>query len=260
MKRYRQFHPVLIEDFETAVWQHPVHKHNHYELIYIKKGAGRHYINKEVVNYETGNVFLLGPEEEHYFEIDGPTRFIYLKFTDRYLHLGHEEEIHWIQQLEYLIKSREARLSRFMLNAADQETVSQLFHVIISLKAASDHDGQLIWLLIMSLAVLLKRNLPEIVSHANRGKDMQVVFCYIHAHIYTPHQLKAAVMAAHFNTTPDYIGPYFKRNTGITLRTYIQHYRKALIRKRLENGHYSLKQIAAEFGLTDESHVSKLLK
>lgn len=78
--------------------------------------------------------------------------------------------------------------------------------------------------------------------------------------IYTPDQLKAQIMASHFHTTPDYIGPYFKRNTGITMRDYIGDYRRTLIQKRMASGHYSLKQIVAEFGLTDESHVSKLLK
>lgn len=89
---------------------------------------------------------------------------------------------------------------------------------------------------------------------------MENVFAYIHEHIYNPGKLKAEVMARHFHTTADYIGPYFKRNAGLTLRDYTGNYRRALIRKRMESGHYSLKQIALEFGLTDESHVSKLLK
>ena len=89
---------------------------------------------------------------------------------------------------------------------------------------------------------------------------MQAMFCYLHKHIYTPDRLRSSVMATHFNTTPDYIGPYFKRNAGVTLRDYIGNYRKSLITQRIESGHYSLKEIAAEFGLTDESHVSKIVQ
>ncbi|MNR20818.1 Helix-turn-helix domain protein [compost metagenome] len=67
-------------------------------------------------------------------------------------------------------------------------------------------------------------------------------------------------MAAHFKLSEDYIGPYFKRNTGFTLRSYINDYRKRLIEQRMASGRFGLKQIAAEFELTDESHVSKLLR
>jgi YesN/AraC family two-component response regulator len=260
MKRYRQFQPILISDFEVAEWRHPVHNHNHYELIYIKQGAGSHHINQGAIDYRQGNIFLLGPEEEHYFTIRQPTRFIYLKFTDLYLHQQGSGEYQEVQQLEYLLRSREARLSKFTLTPEDQHTVDQLFNVLISLKQDILRNEPLIWLQVMGLSVLLKRNLPEIIASSQQSKDMQAMFCYIHEHIYTPGKLKASVMADRFNTTADYIGPYFKRNAGVTLRDYIRDYRQSLIRKRIESGRYSLKQIAAEFGLTDESHVSKLLK
>jgi AraC family L-rhamnose operon regulatory protein RhaS len=112
----------------------------------------------------------------------------------------------------------------------------------------------------MAIATILRRNLPEITTQEKKSKEMESVFAYIHEHIYTPGQLKAQVMATHFHTTPDYIGPYFKRNTGVTLRDYIGDYRRTLIQIRMTSGNYSLKQIAVEFGLTDESHVSKFLK
>jgi AraC family L-rhamnose operon regulatory protein RhaS len=260
MKRYRQFNPVMISDFEASQWQHPVHSHNHYELIYIKMGSGSHHINKETVPYEAGAVFFLGPEEEHYFEIEQATRFIYLKFTDSYLHQEDSADRYWVQQLEYLTKNKEARLTNFRLNTADQQTVDLLFEVIVSLKDATGKNERLIWLQVLALAALLKRNLPEIEPNLLHNRNMQAIFCYIHEHIYTPDKLKAAVMAGHFNTSADYIGPYFKRNTGVTLREYIRNYRKRLMLKRIDSGNYTLKQIAAEFSLTDESHVSKLIR
>jgi len=58
MKRYRQFQPVIISSFEVKKWPHPVHNHNHYELIYIKKGSGNHYLNKEIITYTQGNAFI----------------------------------------------------------------------------------------------------------------------------------------------------------------------------------------------------------
>jgi AraC family L-rhamnose operon regulatory protein RhaS len=67
-------------------------------------------------------------------------------------------------------------------------------------------------------------------------------------------------MAAHFKFTKDYMGQYFKKNAGMTIRDYVSDYRGNLIRQRINSGQFGLKQIASEFGLTDESHLSQILK
>ncbi|TWJ02430.1 AraC-like DNA-binding protein [Mucilaginibacter frigoritolerans] len=259
MKQYKQFRSLIIADFEAAEWPHPPHKHNHYELIYTRQGTGTHYINGNAIPYVNGNIFLIGPDEEHYFEIDSPTQFVFIKFTDVYIHHASSGSSYGLRHLEYLIKSKETHLSAFQLNNADQHSADAIIQVILSLKQDTLSNEQLIWLQVLTLAALLQRNMPELKATLHRSRDMQALFCYLHKHIYTPYKLRSLVMASHFNTTPDYIGPYFKRNTGITLRNYIGNYRKSLIRQRMESGNYSLKQIAAEFGLTDESHVSKIM-
>ncbi len=257
MQRYKQFQPLVISEFEEIVWPHLPHRHNHYELIFIKQGSGIHIINENKVPYKTGNIFLIGPDEEHYFEIENLTKFVYIKFTDVQIHQSGSS--YGMQQLEYLIKSRETHFSVFCLHAADQIIAEQIIGVIFSLKDDLFLNEQLIWFQILALAILLQRNMPELKITINRSRDMQAVFCYLHKHIYTPEKLRSPVIAAQFNTTADYVGPYFKRNTGITLRAYINSYRKSLIKQRLKSGNQNLKQIAAEFGLTDESHVRKIL-
>jgi len=259
MKRYRQFKPLVIEDFNAKEWSHDPHKHNHYELIFIHHGNGVHHIQGKDIPYAGGDIFLIGPDEEHYFVIDEATRFTFIKFTDVYIHQVGQDSLYGLQHLEYLIKSRETHLSGFRLTQADQHTANAIVNVILSLHQDILSNEPLIWLQVLALAMVLRRNMPELKITANRSRDMQAIFCYLHKFIYTPDKLRSTAMAIHFKTTADYIGPYFKRNTGITLRDYIGSYRKTLIRQRMESGNYSLKQIATEFGLTDESHVSKIL-
>ncbi len=260
MKRYKQFAPILISDFEVSDWPHPVHNHNHYEMIYIKNGSGKHIINSQSIKYNAGCIFFLGPEEQHYFEIEKTTHFVYLKFTDLYIHQEEGLFNSGLRHLEYLIKCRETHFSGFVLNDEDQVTVNRIFDVIISIKKEVLRNEQLIWMQVLTLAHILQRNMPEIKSNEHRTKDMQAMFCYIHKHIYSPEMLKAQIIAEKFRFTKDYIGQYFKKNTGITMRDYVNGYRVSLIKQRIESGRFSLKQIASEFGLTDESHVSKILK
>jgi AraC family L-rhamnose operon regulatory protein RhaS len=259
MKRYKQFKPLIISDFEATDWPHPPHQHNHYELIYIHHGIGIHHIQGKDLSYTNGDIFLVGPDEAHYFKIDTATRFTFIKFTDVDIHQYGLNSFYGLQQLEYLIKSRETHWSGFYLTQEDQETAKAIIHVILSLHQDILSNEPLIWLQVLALSAILHRNMPELKATAHRSRDMQAIFCYLHKFIYTPEKLRSSAMAAHFNTTADYIGPYFKRNTGITLRSYIGDYRKGLIRQRIESGNYSLKQIASEFGLTDESHVRKTI-
>jgi len=259
MKRYRQLEPLLLSDFETAVWQHPIHNHNHFELVYIKKGKGVHYINKENLKYTAGDFFLLGPEEEHYFDIQESTRFIYLKFSERYLGQDYGGEGKGITELKYLINCREVRLSKFELPLADLELCDQLLALILKLNAAPQLNEQLIRLQVMALGKVLRRNLPKMFPGTAETRTMTAVFEYIHENIYSPDKLRAMVVAEHFHLSATYLGPYFKRNAGVTLTRYIKDYRITLIGKRMKSGKYSLKQIVAEFGLTDESHLKKIL-
>lgn len=260
MKRYRQYEPLIITDFTANKWQHPLHNHNHYELIYIKTGRGMHVINGITFPYESGNVFLIGPEEAHRFDIGKPTHFIYLKFTDQYMHRVGGQISDGVQHLEYLIKSRETHYTGFKLSTQDAIIADMIFNLVIALKADSFTNDQIIWMQVLSLAAILQRNMPELKPVGRHNRDMQAIFCYIHKNIYSPDLLKAAVMADHFNISQDYIGSYFKRNTGMTLRQYISNYRYSIISQRIAGGNYSLKQIAGDFGLTDESHVSKILR
>lgn len=260
MKRYKQFSPVVISEFEVSDWAHPAHKHNHYELIYIKSGSGNHIINSNSIPYMDGSVFLLGPEEEHYFEIESTTHFVYLKFTDLYIH-QHDGPLNvGVRHLEYLIKSRETHVAGFVFTDEDQLIVSRIFDAIVTMKNDVLRNEGMIWMQVLTLAQLLQRNMPEISANEHRTKDMQAVFCYIHKHVYYPEKLRAQTMAEHFRLTKDYIGQYFKANAGLTMRDYIGEYRVSLIKHRINNGGFSLKQIASEFGLTDGSHVSKILK
>lgn len=260
MKRYQQFEPVLISDFSVLQWEHPEHNHNHYELILIRKGSGKHIVNGNPISYESGMVFLLGPEDCHHFETGEETHFTYIKFTDAYLYRKTGDHQKVIHDLEYLIKSRETHQKGFKLPDDELHTVRLIFNVMVALKDHILYNQDLIWYQLLTLSRILKRNMPELKTSGTQVRNLQAIFCYIHKNIYEPDLLRTRVMANHFNLAADYFGNYFKRNTGTTLRNYIHQYRNTLISHRMTSGKTSLKEIAAEFGLTDASHLMKIIQ
>ena len=57
-----------------------------------------------------------------------------------------------------------------------------------------------------------------------------------------------------------YLGRYFRKHTGLTLRDYVQSYKLRLVEEWLKNTDRQIGEIAQEFGFTDSSHLNRLFK
>ncbi|WP_256010270.1 helix-turn-helix domain-containing protein [Desertivirga xinjiangensis] len=88
----------------------------------------------------------------------------------------------------------------------------------------------------------------------------QEILDYIHQNIYDPQKCQIGNIARKFNTAASYFSDYFKRNFDISYRAYLDQYWIGLIESRIKSGRLNMKQIAAEFGFSDESHFSNYFK
>ena len=83
---------------------------------------------------------------------------------------------------------------------------------------------------------------------------------YINQNIYRPEEIRVKTTANHFNISQNYFSNYFKRNFGMSYREYINDYRIKLLERRIQSNQNTIKQIADEFGFTDESHLTNYFK
>ena len=132
MKRYKQFNKLVIDDFSTDVWNHPIHNHNHFELIFIVQGSGLHYLNHKSLTYESGHLYLLGPEDEHEFEVHERTRFIYFKFTKFYLDSTDvDNPTIWNKDVDFLLGSEQRKHGNLIHNKEDIGLIESIFKLIV---------------------------------------------------------------------------------------------------------------------------------
>jgi AraC family transcriptional regulator, L-rhamnose operon regulatory protein RhaS len=94
MRRYILHTPFNIYHFKAKKWGHPVHNHTYFEIIFIVTGKGTHHINGNSFNYSIGDVFLLGPEDFHFFEIKSETEFCFIRFNESFTKSKIEEKDH----------------------------------------------------------------------------------------------------------------------------------------------------------------------
>lgn len=264
MKRYTQFNRLVISDFFAEEWEHPLHNHNYYEFIFIVEGSGTHHLNSEMLPYQKGSMYLLGPDDEHEFIIDTKTRFVYLKFTKLYFDAFQEDASQWNKDIDSLLSLKASKTGTLLRNDEDICSVTGLLEMIVKeYKRDELLSKKIIFQLFKAVMLILKRNKDScgVKHHFTETSEItEDLLEYIELNIYNPKMLTQKQIASHFHYSPNYIGIFFKEKVGTSLKHYIQQYRFNLLEQRLKHGQSSTKQLALEFGFTDESHLHKFVK
>jgi len=263
MSKFKQFDALVIKDFEEQVFHLQAHGHTYYELIYIYKGTGFHLINNNTIPYKEGDLFAISPEDEHHFEIIKSTRFILMKFTDVYfddkVHHSYSENFDVIpEDIMRLKLLKEVKLEFGKpYKALLHQTIK---NIILYHEFKNPGFSPFVHQQLLSIFGLIKEVILRHGQIDHRVPNREAMISFIHQNIYDPKNYSVKNIAGHFNIAASYFSDYFKRNFEISYRDYINQYRLKLIENRINAGQMSLKQIAAEFSFTDESHLSNYFK
>jgi len=249
----------LTQKFDIAYvikneWHLPVHKHTHYELQYIMRGKGQHMINDRSYNYEKGDLFVLAPQDTHFFVFEEKCVICIIKF-----HEGFFQDL----LLDADFKQVFTRLSsphRKMDLPASRQQVIQLMDLIIA-----EHRKETSYQNIIiknALALVLSIIAKETDQNTVKPKDdkIQAILNYIDQHITSKQLLSLQNIADTFHISKTYFNQYFSKATGSSYKKYVQEYALKLIAHQLIHRDKTLSQLADEFGYTDESHLSNAFK
>lgn len=263
MKRFIQHEFLKIEHFRTTEWTYPAHSHNHFEVIFIHKGKGRHLLNDMEHRYEGLAMFLLGPSDHHQFSIEEETSFTFLKFTNQYLKsggggYGSSDSAGWNRCMDDLIVRSGIREGNVLKRPGEGDTAERLMTLILAeWESRRSEANPVLFFLIQAVLAVIRRNLcpsAGMVPGKKFDEKIAAVLDYIHDNIYTPEKLQVAHLADVFSYSENYLGIFFKQQAGISLREYINRYKLSLIENRLKYSGLSLKEISYQMGFTDLSH------
>lgn len=261
MKRYILHSPFNIYHFKATTWSHPPHNHTYFEIIFILKGNGRHQINGNTFEYSEGDVFLLGPEDFHYFEINSLTEFCFIRFNQYFNKSQKEEkESSWQKVLKTLLHTSSQSRGSIVYNKGEKQKLHNLLNVLEQEyeNNQSQYFETIRDSLMRTMLTILARNLSgQTTSTPVQKKSAEAILMYVQRHIYNPSDLTIKHLADTFHFAPEYISIFFKKHTGQSLKQYIITHKIKLIEARLLYSQLPLANIAYEFGYTDESHLCK---
>lgn len=265
MKRYFQHEFLKVSHFAANHWEHPVHNHNHFEIIFVHKGKGFHCVSETYIPYDGAHLFLLAPCDYHRFEIEEETEFTFIKFS--YTYLKSIENIQatesWNKDMDQLLIHAQNRSRPLLQTDSEKQKVDSLMRLIAQEWKEDKNEGnETIYFLIQAILATIKRNLVSGFTGSGQKHVEKInrIIQYIHEHIYSVEKTQAAQLADTFGFSKHYFGLFFKEQTGFTLREYIAQNKLHLIENRLKYSSFSIKEISNELGFTDLSHFNKFLK
>lgn len=257
--------PFEVDVKELEQFPKTTRKNNFFELIYVVRGTGIQIINNNQFQYRAGNLFLVTPQDIHSFEILTPTKFFFLRFNEYYIKTNSQNGLHdTVQRMEYILQNASHRPGCILKNTVDKPLIASLIESVINEQTNQQiYHQKITEQIVNAIITIVARNialkLPKNIKEAT-GETVLEILHYIQENIYNPKQLKASVISEHFNISLNYLGKYFKKQTGETLQEYISNYKLRLIEARLLNSDMRINEIADELHFSDESHLNKVFR
>ena len=259
-----QFKQLVIHDYEESVFHLPLHSHTYYELVYIHKGEGIHILNNSRFSYKKGDLFIISPEDEHYFEIAKSTHFTFIKFTDDYFSSQASPTLgsFFAIQPDLIMSSKVLKEVKLTIKEPYKSILKSTVNNIVKYDSSKSIDtSSLMYHQVFSILGVIKEVATIQNLRIDNGQtEKEQMITYIHQHIYDPSLMLIKNISKHFAISPNYFSDYFKNKFGISYQAYLSNYRMSIIEKRLLVASISLSQIAHEFKFSDESHLHKFFK
>jgi AraC-like DNA-binding protein len=270
MRTEPHFYPFEVHTTQMNSWGLSPKVFNFFEIIQVIDGEGDRYFNHIRLPYHAGQLFIYTPQDCRSFIIEKPTRFLIIRFADvLFANCESKEErrrlSEWLKKLEYLFLNHNHAATQLIKNSYDCLLVKSIMTAISS--EASNrklYSKNNIQHLLQVLLTIFARNTfegdKEPQPFLNGSPSIHNLTGYIRTHIYEPDKLRIQHLASVAGASPTYIGEYFKKHTGLSIRNYILQYRLSLVKIRLQYSDLTISEIAHELNFTDESHLSNLFK
>lgn len=267
-KRYYSRHALNIFTLELEKWEYPLHKHNFFELIFITEGSGFQTINDVKFGYQKGAIFLLTPEDEHFFEIAETTTFTYVKFTEQLFLEKNADNPNskWQERIERVLCNPNAQPQDIVEEESDR---SRLFQLLAILKAEYERTDmfsrQATLELFGAMMLIIARNLHEKgdlppLQHNKDEEKVSTILGYIRQHISEKEKVKIKAIAEAHLMSPNYVSIFIKKHTGLSIQQLVMDTKLKTAERLLRQSNLTISEIATRLGFTDASHFTKTFK
>ncbi|WP_035336451.1 AraC family transcriptional regulator [Dokdonia sp. PRO95] len=269
MQRFSLQDTFLIKKFKKLDRHQDEDKRTYFEIIFIEEGKGKHFINEFIVSYNTGDIFLIAPDDTHWFEINEVTTFCYFQFTESLFSskMNLPDRSYWLHRIERIIQHPNLVPGDVITADSDKQLIWQIHDaIVLEYEMAKEFYKHNISNMVSTTLSIIARNITRdlkpgsFTSRKDQHTTIDVILNYIRQHVYDKDKMKVAAIAEKLSMTSSGLSAYFKKKTGDSLHHYIIMYKLHLVKYRLKNTDFTVSEIAYQLGFTDESHLTRIFK
>ena len=229
-----------------------IHRHDHYEILIIRNGAGVHMVDFEYYEVCSNQVFFLRPGQTHQFLPKKDSEFFFVAF----------DQVDMIQP--FTLKQFEFFQSFYCSGPVQLDEVESIIKHIIDIQYELQHPGAMQSVLISGLVtVLLIKIQRKFAQYADQPfhKTNELVAKF-NQMIDDPACLFRFVkeFASQLHVSPTYLNDTIRQATGKSASHWINKKQINASKQMLLDHNMNLKVIASTLGFTDATHFSRFFK
>ncbi len=256
---YSQYYIVNVRH----PFQFPVHWHDELEIIYIRKGTLRVWIDGCDYTGHAGSIFLVNPRELHLMGSDDPSAaYFTLLFPLEFISFQTMDGLD--STLLMPLRTGQLQLTHEIRSAplSEHEQLCRLLEQTIHVNQEKDTMRRQIKTRIFLLEFLHllveHKALIEPILHGSQLMMQRELLAYIRAH-YTE-KLSLDRLSAQFHLSPKYISRYFKEHFHITFVSYMNHLRLTHAKRLLETTELQVIEVALSSGFSNVNYFVRMFK
>jgi AraC family transcriptional activator of pobA len=235
------------------------HKHNFYEILWIRKGSSKHFVDNQELNLTEDSIYFMSPGQAHHFEHYEAINGDVIMFSEEFFVLNFTNK-EAIRKLAFLHNSY--KNSGIVLDEQSKATLQPVLKLIYEEFARSNFSKIVISsLLYVFFEVLQRKYFDQQTKEKIIGTHVIISDKFrtlVEAHYRTQHQL--SFYGSSLFVTPHYLNEAVKKAVGKTASEFIRDRIILEAKRMLVQTHIPIGEIADELGFKDFSYFSRHFK
>jgi len=235
------------------------HKHSFYEILWIRKGRSRHFVDNRELDLARDTVYFMSPGQTHHFEQYEAVKGDSIMFSEEFFILNFTNQ-EAIRKLAFLHNSY--RNPGIILDEQSKRTLEPVLKLVYEEFARADFSKTVISSLLYVFFEVLQRRYFDQQTNPNAIGAHIIVFdkfkALVEKHFRDQHQLP--FYASNLCVTPHYLNEAVKKTAGKTASEFVRDRIILEAKRMLVQTHIPVGQIADELGFQDFSYFSRHFK
>ncbi|MBQ2696233.1 MAG: helix-turn-helix domain-containing protein [Clostridia bacterium] len=253
-----------IEKIHDTNWSMDLSRHDHYEMVYIKKGTATFMIDGIDVNMVANSLVIIKPQKPHKFIVRSENcELIVLYFTLRGPKEGVSSHASLKDFVEYI--EDESVGSYIYLKLGKKNDIINVIKRILRERMKPQVWGDFLsCLLVIELFVLLSRTLKQEWEQSVKNRNLKLHELLNVAKEYIDQnyakELTLSQVAKYIYLSDSYFAHSFKDKFGISPKSYILKIRIEEAKELLENTDMKIADVARSVGFSSQQRFNDIFR